>query len=96
MDADLKENKFFKLRGCCDLPTEGLDPVVIRSSCSTVLFFLLTSPNNCGATTLGAAPCSQLLCQNLAFLPSPIVTSVEALKSRSLELTNIQNHHDHQ
>jgi hypothetical protein len=29
MDADLEGNKFFKIHGYCDLPMEGLDPIVI-------------------------------------------------------------------
>ena len=44
------------------------------------MFFLFTHSKRCGARFLRASPSSQLWCQNYAFIPSPIVTVVEALK----------------
>ena len=53
----------------------------LQSSCWTVLFFLLANWKRFGAKYLGASPSSQLLCQKLAFTPSPMVTMVEALNN---------------
>ena len=52
------------------------------SSCATVLFFLCTSSKSCGARFRGASPSSQAWCQNLVFLPLPIVMVVDALKKK--------------
>ncbi|WVZ95362.1 hypothetical protein U9M48_041136 [Paspalum notatum var. saurae] len=56
--------------------------VLLVSSCATELFFLLTRSKRCGARLRGASPSSQLWCQNLALLPLPIVTEVEAWNNK--------------
>src|SRR5690242_5392365 len=65
------------------LPRNDLIQFPSLISMATDLFFLETSSKRCGARFLGTMPSSQLSCQNLAVLPSPTVTMVEALK-RSL------------
>ena len=47
------------------------------NSWQTVLFFLRTGLNRCGARYLGASPSSQLWCQKCALSPVPIVNVVE-------------------
>jgi len=68
-------------------PLRDLIQVLLVSSCATELFFLLTRSKRCGARLHGASPSSQLWCQNLALVPLPIDTEVEAWNNkRSMSL----------
>ena len=87
-------NEFLYLCRCCHVTDlcSDLIQLPLCSSCRTVLFFLRTSMNMCGAKYLGASPSNQLWCQKRALLPLPIVTVVEELKrSRSASLHGTPN-----
>lgn len=97
-------------------PRSALIQVLLCNSWITGQFLRLTRLNSLfdtrlysfGASVLGAAPCSQLPCQNLAFLPFPTVSIMDALKSRrsvasqgvsmptqGLESSTHSNHNQH-